>query len=1191
MKFLGAIDESKDIINKEFVDSTLKSYQPLITDSSKLAYSLISGVPSISISGKTISLGGTLSQEELRSALGLGSNAYSSTSYLPLTGGTVANVTSSKITTNELVVSGNQFIYGNLHFMNPGTGTFDRAVIIPASDRFAIEAPFSEDNGTSSKLPLILTWRGGYDATGGLKLTGGSNGYLGGYQIWHKGNFEPSNYLPLTGGTLNNYLTINIDGTYGLFLENTTGNTCGIQLNVKNKELSSGIIIAGGDWGVATLNPTAGYKGIGVLDDGTPYFGTSSNKNTIWHSGNFNPSNYLPLSGGTITSANYAVLNIKRDTTSNVGIAINFLNNNGAVCDIMADPVTKNLKRGYNSTTYTIWDSGNDGANSGLDADLLDGVHASGLFTGLSTLKENLYNLSITIGGTTKKIGVNYLTYLDSLGGTAFATVKQHKDKLLEIFGAYGHSFGNYVMISNSVVQQWNDDNASTYNHSTWSFIKISPYTGSDYGQWLLSSYGSNRIGYVGRDNGSWTDIRWIATTADLANYLPLNGNAVSATNATYLAGVYEYTNVSLEPGKVHYSRVSKEDAGSLPASSNANGIMTFNTHDGNYHHQIGLSSNGNLYHRPFIDEEPNTTKEWKQIAYTTSNVASATKIQTARTLWGQSFDGTGNINGDITLEIGTTSYNVGAKAYFGIAGRGKVASIQGLYTSVDWNASTNYAKGALVFSTYNSDTINTAMYIDHLGNIGIGTTNPSHKLHVEGDGYFNGSVNVSGNIVPSSSLTYNLGTSSSRWNFINAGAVNLTSDNSWLLTLKSTSSQTAIAFKNSDDNTWTASMYSNNNFQFIYNSASTKAIGFDTNGLITCNGYAMRGSSNDYVLLGGGSSKAIADLNVLSATKLANSRKIWGQSFDGTSDISSYAIFDNNTQVYFKDSKNTNIGCIGFTNGNDCLVGYGTASEGYKTVVYGGGGIIFVTGTSRATAMTINSSGNVTIGPNDKALANHKLYVDGTVYINNKVSQSNTFLTCMDESLPNQGLFSMIFGKAADAYSRAYMGYRHVADGSNLNRIEFGLFSADTIFNILASGNVGIGTSSPSAKLHVSGDILATGGVTSHSMRSLKNIVDERGLSLEELSTIKPTRYTWKDGRDDRLHIGGIADDVIKVLPEVVYKANDGTLTMDYGNAAFAIASSLIKPVSEHERRIKALEDENEKLKKEIEILKWNIA
>lgn len=40
-----------------------------------------------------------------------------------------------------------------------------------------------------------------------------------------------------------------------------------------------------------------------------------------------------------------------------------------------------------------------------------------------------------------------------------------------------------------------------------------------------------------------------------------------------------------------------------------------------------------------------------------TGNAGSATKLQTARTLWGQSFDGTANISGDITLTIGKGIY------------------------------------------------------------------------------------------------------------------------------------------------------------------------------------------------------------------------------------------------------------------------------------------------------------------------------------------------------------------------------------------------------------------------------------------------------------------------------------------------------------------------------------------------------
>lgn len=50
----------------------------------------------------------------------------------------------------------------------------------------------------------------------------------------------------------------------------------------------------------------------------------------------------------------------------------------------------------------TVWDSGNDGSGSGLDADLLDGTHKSGLLTALTSSSGT--NISITVGGTTKSI-------------------------------------------------------------------------------------------------------------------------------------------------------------------------------------------------------------------------------------------------------------------------------------------------------------------------------------------------------------------------------------------------------------------------------------------------------------------------------------------------------------------------------------------------------------------------------------------------------------------------------------------------------------------------------------------------------------------------------------------------------------------------------------------------------------------
>lgn len=45
-------------------------------------------------------------------------------------------------------------------------------------------------------------------------------------------------------------------------------------------------------------------------------------------------------------------------------------------------------------------------------------------------------------------------------------------------------------------------------------------------------------------------------------------------------------------------SNVYSTAPNNMPAGSNANGILTFNTHQGEYCHQLGLSSNGQLYHR-----------------------------------------------------------------------------------------------------------------------------------------------------------------------------------------------------------------------------------------------------------------------------------------------------------------------------------------------------------------------------------------------------------------------------------------------------------------------------------------------------------------------------------------------------------------------------------------------------------------
>jgi len=93
------------------------------------------------------------------------------------------------------------------------------------SSEFYIEAALATDVSNGTKLPINLSWRGGYAANGGLKLTGGSAGELGGNVILHAGNYS-SYALPLSGGTLTGTLTMGTSGTQyirmGRFPNSTT---------------------------------------------------------------------------------------------------------------------------------------------------------------------------------------------------------------------------------------------------------------------------------------------------------------------------------------------------------------------------------------------------------------------------------------------------------------------------------------------------------------------------------------------------------------------------------------------------------------------------------------------------------------------------------------------------------------------------------------------------------------------------------------------------------------------------------------------------------------------------------------------------------------------------------------------------------------------------------------------------------
>lgn len=92
--------------------------------------------------------------------------------------------------------------------------------------------------------------------------------------------------------------------------------------------------------------------------------------------------------------------------------------------------------------------------------------------------------------------------------------------------------------------------------------------------------------------------------------------------------------------------------------------LLVIGSIDGASNNQLAFTGSNRMYIRCAYGSRNNyNTNDWATVALTSDNVASATKLQTPRTIWGQSFDGTNNIGGTI-LPSATHTYNLGSTTY-----------------------------------------------------------------------------------------------------------------------------------------------------------------------------------------------------------------------------------------------------------------------------------------------------------------------------------------------------------------------------------------------------------------------------------------------------------------------------------------------------------------------------------------------
>jgi hypothetical protein len=139
-------------------------------------------------------------------------------------------------------------------------------------------------------------------------------------------------------------------------------------------------------------------------------------------------------------------------------------------------------------------------------------------------------------------------------------------------------------------------------------------------------------------------------------------------------------------------------------------------------------------------------------------------------------------------------------------------------------------------------------------------------------------------------------------------------------------------------------------------------------------------------------------------------------------------------------------------------------------------------------------------------------------------------------------------------------------------------------------NGNVGIGATSPSEKLHVIGNGLFTGTVTAScgvlscsDLRYKKDIMPLTG-SLQNILALRGVNYSWRASDFPEKHfvpdrqIGVIAQDVEKLYPEVVFTDRDGYKSVDYAK----LTPVLIEAIKEQQQLIETLKQELAQLKTE---------
>jgi hypothetical protein len=169
------------------------------------------------------------------------------------------------------------------------------------------------------------------------------------------------------------------------------------------------------------------------------------------------------------------------------------------------------------------------------------------------------------------------------------------------------------------------------------------------------------------------------------------------------------------------------------------------------------------------------------------------------------------------------------------------------------------------------------------------------------------------------------------------------------------------------------------------------------------------------------------------------------------------------------------------------------------------------------------------------------------------------------------------------------YWDIRNDSDGPDKFQIRWqgGSGSNTPRFTIDNAGNVGIGTTAPTQRLTVfngtsTGTYTTTGWVHTSDARLKTNVVNLDN-SLEKVLKLNGVSYNWKNNPDADKQIGFIAQEVERIVPEVVVMDSEGNYAMAYQN----LNALLVEAMKEQQTQIEDLKSQKENLVKEVQEMK----